>query len=129
MNKPFLILLFLFLILCSCNSKKENTITKIEILDKEFNFGKATLKDTIVHTFKIKNLTNTKLKINNLATSCGCTTIGKIDSIANKNEIIEVKLQFIPKKEQIGNQVTNSVVVEMNTEPPFTVFRLKGKVN
>ena len=129
MNNYFKSILLLFLILGSCNLKKKNSLAKIEIIETEFNFGKTTLNDTITHSFKIKNLTDTKLKINNLATSCGCTTTGTIDSIANKNETIEIKVQFIPKKEQLDKEVSNSVVVEMNTEPPFIILKLKGNVN
>ncbi|WGH75690.1 DUF1573 domain-containing protein [Tenacibaculum tangerinum] len=108
--------------------KSNNPVAKAEILEKDFDFGEITLQDTIAHSFKIKNTTDIPLKINNLATSCGCTTFDLLDSIAKKDESLTVTVQFIPKEEHIGQRVSNSVVVEMNTDPPFSVVRLKGKV-
>ena len=130
MNK-LLFPLMIMLLLSSCKKKKEITITdnltKIEIKEREFDFGNAYLGDTVIHVFKIKNITNTYLKIKKTATSCGCTTLGIIDSLAEKGETIEFKLQYIPKDDNKG-KVSNSLVVEMNTEPSFAVFRLKGNV-
>ncbi|CAI8366999.1 MAG: Uncharacterised protein [Polaribacter sp. SA4-10] len=127
MNK---LALCFFLVLLSCNVQKNKTIplSKIEALENEFDFGSITSKDTITHTFKIKNLAKTSLIVNNIATSCGCTTIGKIDSIYSNNEVVDITVQFIANNEQYG-KVSNSVVVEMNTEPSFMIFRLKGIVS
>tara|TARA_B110000091_G_C13782181_1_gene461681 strand:+ start:1091 stop:1489 length:399 start_codon:yes stop_codon:yes gene_type:complete len=127
MNKLFLCF---FLVLLSCNVQKNKTIplSKIEALENEFDFGSITSKDTITHTFKITNHANTSLIVHNIATSCGCTTIGKIDSIYSNNEVVDITVQFIANNEQYG-KVSNSVVVEMNTEPSFMIFRLKGIVS
>ncbi|MGB0892162.1 MAG: DUF1573 domain-containing protein [Flavobacteriaceae bacterium] len=126
--KKFNFLVILVLLFLSCNNETKNEITKIEVLKNNYDFGKITIQDTIIYTFKIKNISDRKLKINNIATSCGCTTIGEIDSIADKNEEVNIKVQFIPKKEQIDSYVSNSIVLETNTVPPYIIFRLKGNV-
>ncbi|MGY0407821.1 MAG: DUF1573 domain-containing protein [Polaribacter sp.] len=132
MKSKILIFFCLFCVFISCknaNKKQDKLkdIAKIEVIEKEFNFGNATLNDTIVHIFKVKNISNQILKIKKLAPSCRCTTSKDIDSIANKNEYVEFKIQYIPKKDDLG-KISNSLVVEMNTEPPFTIFRLTGNI-
>lgn len=133
MNKIHLTLLLITLTLISCGKSKQDreinnaTIAKTEILKKEYDFGTIKVGDTVNHIFYIKNISNQDLKINNIGTSCGCTSIGKIDSLAKKGEKLTISIQFIAKKEQTG-RISNSAVVEMNTNPPFSVFRLKGNV-
>ena len=127
MNKIYI--LFILLLFNHCTNKKNNLneIALIKIDQKEFSYGNASLKDTIVHTFKIKNISDNDLKIKKVATSCGCTSIGFSDSIASKNEYIYFKLQYIPNKNDFG-EIINSLVVESNTNPSFTVFRLKVNI-
>lgn len=96
--------------------------------EKEFDFGTITLKDTVKHTFKIKNISEISLKISEIGTSCGCTGAIVSDSIIEKNEFAEIEVQFIPKKEQIG-KITNSIVIEANTNPPYTTLYLNGSVS
>lgn len=127
MNKIYILFILFSLNSCTNEKSKSNEIALIKIDQKEFNFGKATLKDTIVHTFKIKNVSDIDLKIKKVATSCGCTNIGISDSIASKNEYIHFKVQYIPNKNDFG-EITNSLVVESNTNPSFIVFRLKVNI-
>ena len=47
---------------------------KLEITEKRFDFGKITLQDITRHDFKIKNVGKNPLVINDLMTSCHCTT-------------------------------------------------------
>ncbi|MEN8835976.1 MAG: DUF1573 domain-containing protein [Polaribacter sp.] len=96
--------------------------------NKTFNFGEIKLNDTLNHTFKIKNISKNKLIISKIATSCGCTQIGDIKKELELNEETEIKIQFIPKESQVGNLVKNTVVLEINTEPPFVVYNIKGRV-
>lgn len=119
-------LLILLTVFVGC--KKSQPEFALLETDKEFDFGSITLKDTIKHTFKIKNISNLPLKISEIGTSCGCTGAIVSDSIIEKNEFAEIKVQFIPKKEQIG-KITNSIVIEANTNPPFTTIYLNGIVS
>lgn len=127
MNKIFMVFVLIMLNSCINKKNKSNEIALIKVDQKEFNYGNARLKDTIVHTFNIKNISDNDLKIKKVATSCGCTSIGFSDSIASKNEYIYFKVQYIPNINDFG-EITNSLVVESNTKPSFTVFRLKVNI-
>lgn len=131
MNKNHFILVLFFLTLINCKKSNTNKKSKetaiIEILQKEYNFGTIKVGDTVNHDFYIKNISNQNLKIGKIGTSCGCTNVSEIDSVVQKGEKTKVTIQFIAQKEQIG-EISNSAVVEMNTKPPFTIFRLKGNV-
>lgn len=127
MNKIYIVFILLLFNLCTNKKNDLNEIASIKIDQKEFSYGNASLKDTIIHTFKIKNISDNDLKIKKVATSCGCTSIGFSDSIASKNEYIYFKLQYIPNKNDFG-EIVNSLVVESNTNPSYTVFRLKVNI-
>ncbi|RTY95898.1 DUF1573 domain-containing protein [Flavobacterium sp. GT3R68] len=120
------IILGLFVITTmSCNrSKSEYATLKTE---KTFDFGTISIHDTVNHVFEVKNTSDKKLEISQIGTSCGCTGAIISDSIVSKNESAKIKVQFIPKKDQVG-QINNSIVIEANTNPPFTTIYIKGTV-
>lgn len=125
-NKLIAVLLFVITFI-SCNKKKEE-FAKLEY-NKIFNFGKITLNDTVRYAFKIKNISDTDFKIKQIGTSCGCTAAKITDSTVSKNETIEIKVKFVPKKEDKGlGLIKNSIVIDGNTNPPFTTFYITGKV-
>ncbi|RZK10940.1 MAG: DUF1573 domain-containing protein [Flavobacterium sp.] len=119
-------LLVILTVFVSC--KKSGPDFALLQTEKEFDFGTITLKDTVKHNFKIKNISDLPLKISEIGTSCGCTGAIVSDSIIEKNEFAEIEVQFIPKKEQTG-KITNSIVIEANTNPPFTTLYLNGVVS
>jgi len=47
---------------------------KMEISEKNYDFGKISLKDVAKHDFKIKNVGKSPLVITDIMTSCHCTT-------------------------------------------------------
>lgn len=125
MKHKIILSLFAVFILISC---KKNEI-KFAILktEKTFNFGIISLHDTINHVFEVKNISDKKLEITQIGTSCGCTGVIVSDSIIPKNKSAKIKVQFIPKKDQIG-EINNSIVIEANTNPPYTTIYIKGIV-
>jgi len=76
MNNHYKVIFVLILILFqSCkDSTEKSTIAKVEIIDKEFNFGQISMSDSTSFTFKIKNISKVPFKISKVGTSCGCTT-------------------------------------------------------
>lgn len=126
MNKVLVFILLIFL--SNCEKKNTNKITTIETSENIYNFGEITLKDTIRCKFTITNKSNTNLEILNIATSCGCTQVGETKTSIPYGEKAEINIEFIPKENQLGTTINNSVIVETNTIPPYTVFRIKGKV-
>ncbi|MGL5681921.1 MAG: DUF1573 domain-containing protein [Marinifilaceae bacterium] len=63
----------------SCKERTEKTEhlqpTEMEFEHKTFDFGNITEGETVLHTFTFKNTGNNKLRINNVETTCGCTTV------------------------------------------------------
>ncbi|MDD5152331.1 MAG: DUF1573 domain-containing protein, partial [Flavobacterium sp.] len=115
-------------ILTSCNQKKYSfAIVKYQ---KTHDFGEITLKDTVNYIFKIKNISKVDFKIRQIGTGCGCTAAIIKDSIISENETTEIHIKYIPKKQDKGiGLIKNSIVIDGNTNPPFTTFYLTGKVN
>lgn len=125
MNK-LLIIFFLTLILVSCEEKFKKTAT-VKLIEKEFNFGKISLNDTIIHTFEIQNVSKIPFKVKQIGTSCGCTTSNFTKEEVNLNEFAIIEASFIPNKDKIG-KVKESIVIDCNVEQGFITFYLTGEI-
>lgn len=132
-NSIFLILCLFFLSLffsCKKETNLKKTIiskSKIEVLDKEFNFGKKNTKDTILHTYLIKNISNIPYKISKVGESCGCTTTRYTREQVFKDEYAKIEISYIPNSDDSG-QIVKSIVVSDNSVEGFNVFYLKGEI-
>ncbi|MCF6294329.1 MAG: DUF1573 domain-containing protein [Flavobacteriaceae bacterium] len=120
-----IVICFLFFVSCK-KEVSEKLITEIEITPEIFEFGEINMTDTLIKVFKIKNLTNNPLKIDSIGVACGCTTFRYYKEEIFKNEIVDITIQFIPNEKGV---IKKAIVVEANTNPPFNMFYLKGKVN
>ena len=92
LKRIFYVFSDIVLLLCSCENKakekqqnvnptSDQTITndsttraKFEIKDKSFNFGDLAEGEIVTHTFHFKNTGKKSLVIQNIESSCGCTT-------------------------------------------------------
>lgn len=124
MKGNFFILGIILFFVVSCSDKSKYSIISAT---KEINFGTIHANEKISKVFKIKNISATDLVIKNVKTSCGCTAAKLKDSVVKGNETIDLEVNFVASKEKIGN-VKNSIVIEANTSPIFTVLYLKGNV-
>jgi len=115
-----------FVLLLSC-SKKELINTKVEINNREFNFGNILNTDTVHTSFRIKNLSKTPLKIFEVGSSCGCTAISYSKELIRQNEFALIEIEFIPKKNEFG-KIAKSIVVKCNIDSTFINFQIKGIV-
>ena len=93
-----------------------------------YDFGKVYVGKDYQHTFKIKNISQTDLKIIKIGTSCGCTAAIISDSIIKQNEEAEINVKFKPIVEKLG-LVENSIVFESNAVNPYTVLKIKADVS
>lgn len=108
----------------SC-TKKEGIAKAAPV--KDYVFDTISINDTVNHVFDVKNISDDDLIISKVGTSCGCTAAVISDSIVRPNDSAQVRVEFIARKEKTGD-IKNSVVLRTNTEPPFTVFYIKGFV-
>lgn len=122
-------LLLISLILTSCKNINQqetiNKISKIQISPEQVNFGTVKIYDTIFQIFKVKNISSNPLTIDSIGTSCGCTTLKYSKSKILENGEVDITIQFVP--EQFGF-TKNSIVIDANTDPPFSIVYLKGNV-
>lgn len=81
--------------------------------------------NTIFQTFKVKNISSNPLTIDSIGTSCGYTTLKYSKSKILENGEIDITILFVP--EQLGF-TKNSIVIDANTDPPFSIVYLKGNV-
>lgn len=119
-----LILTIITLIFFSCSNKDKTANISV---NKVINFGLVKVNDTIKKSFLIKNNSSVDLKIKAIKSSCGCTVAKLNDSIIKENESTDLIVEFVADKDKIG-KIKNSIVVEANTNPVFTVLYLIGSV-
>jgi hypothetical protein len=109
----------------SCK-EKENGFAEISVNSK-YGFGEIKSTDSVVHTFKVKNISKVDLLIKEVGTSCGCTVVTISDSIVKENEYTEIKTTFVPDSNTKG-KVNKSIVILANTNPPYTSLEVFGYV-
>jgi len=116
----------LFILISFLFGCKKDEFSKFDS-KKTHNFGIAKIGDTIRYEFKLKNVSDNLLKINQIGTSCSCTGAIISDSIIKKNNFAVISITYIPTIENKGF-IKNSIVVEANTNPTFTTLYLEGMV-
>lgn len=116
----------LFILISFLFGCKKDEFSKFDS-KKTHNFGIAKIGDTIRYKFKLKNVSDNLLKINQIGTSCSCTGAIISDSIIKKNNFAVISITYIPTIENKGF-IKNSIVVEANTNPTFTTLYLEGIV-
>ncbi|WP_396190828.1 DUF1573 domain-containing protein [Flavobacterium sp.] len=125
MKNKFIVAFLIATLIASC-AKKNQEFAELTFTN-EINFGKIKVNDTVNKKFKLKNTSNTILKIKDIKTSCGCTVAKLKDSVVNPNDYAEIDVEYISDKDDVGN-ISKSIIVDANTKPNFTVLYLKGKV-
>ncbi|MDB9721336.1 DUF1573 domain-containing protein [Winogradskyella sp.] len=100
----------------------------MEILKKEYDFGKSFYGDTISYKFFIKNLYDIPYKIDAVGESCGCTKSIYTKNQVSKGEFAEIEVEYIPLLEEVGTTVSKSIVVSDNSSKGFQVFYILGEI-
>lgn len=122
--KSLLLLVVIFCIITlSCDKSRE----KLAIINtkKSIDLGDISILDTIGRTLFLKNISSKKLKIDSVATSCGCTVVSLNKSSVSKSDSLAIKIKFVP--DEIG-KFKEMIVIDANTDPPFTIVEIIGEV-
>jgi len=88
---------FLLLLLATAISFSftQDSSRKIEwISDTEYDFGVLIHKQPGVHSFKFKNVSNEPLTIDNVRTTCGCTSPDWSADVVMPDSIGVIKLEY-----------------------------------
>ena len=139
MKQAFLVTFLLAVVIftCGCAGNEKNkedskipvsklpTITLID--SATFDFGTINEGGIVEHTFNFKNEGAYPLIINNITSSCGCTTPEWPRDPVLSNATSSIKVRF-DSKNKSGPQA-KTITVYANTEPSNHELRLKGIVN
>jgi len=119
---------------CSKNEKKgeekqaNSKLPVFALIDSAaYDFGTIEEGAIVEHDFKFRNDGEYPLILNNISTSCGCTTPEWPKDPIEPNQTSSIKVRFDSKHKE-GPQV-KTITVYANTEPANTELRLKGIVN
>lgn len=133
LKKIFLIIflsifaLFLLIVLTHKEVKQFDKFTIVEIENNPFYFGTLKHNDTLKHTFRITNKTNTLFVINKVMPTCTCTVSRYDKQICRKNESINIDVKYIPKLNQKG-KISSIVFVECNAKKGVIKLELTGNI-
>ncbi len=98
------------------NESNSNLTTSIFWVDSIKNLGKVKMGDTIAFSFKFKNKGDNLLIINNIESSCSCTSIDMANKIIPKNDSGTINAVFDTRK-SITGFVRKSIEITSNTVP------------
>ena len=119
-----LAILLLGILLFSCNNI-EPKIAEIYLENRNIDIGSLSINDTITQKIYLKNHSDNLLKIDSVGVSCGCTVVSFDKQPVSKKDSIGLTINFIPDHLGIFDK---SIVIDANTDPPFTIFHLVGEV-
>ncbi len=98
------------------NDSVTEPTTTILWIDSVINLGKVKMGDTVDFAFRFKNSGNYALIINNVESSCSCTTIEMPNKIIAQNDSGNIKAVFETQK-SITGFVQKSLVITSNAIP------------
>jgi hypothetical protein len=125
MKKKIIRSIFIIMLLFGIACIEGNSIAKIEF-PKEVDFGIIRKGDTINKEIIIKNVSEKTLIIKNLHSSCNCTAVKLKDSVIDTDSETIITATFVANGS--NNNFEESIVLESNTKPIFSIINLKGKI-
>lgn len=87
---------------------------RIELLEKEHDFGNVTEGDSLKHTFKVKNAGTAPLEITRVRTSCGCTAAVTKEKTVAPGQTTEIEVTFNTR----GRMGPNRKTITIQTNDP-----------
>ena len=119
---------------CSKNDNKDSEkqadgkMPVFALIDSaDYDFGTIREGAVVEHDFKFRNDGAYPLILNNISSSCGCTTPEWPKEPIGPDKTASIKVRF-DSKNKSGPQV-KTITVYANTEPANIELRLKGIVN
>ena len=124
------------IVMFNCNgtekkSESKEIVSKLPVMtltdSSSYDFGTIQEGAVVEHTFNFRNDGKYPLILNNITSSCGCTTPEWPKEPIEPNATSSIKVRF-DSKNKSGPQV-KTITVYANTEPAYSELRLKGIVN
>lgn len=99
----------------------------LEIIDKNFDFGKIKQGDKVDHTFVFKNTGSSELVIRKISASCGCTAVIASDKIIPPGKEGKINVVF-NSTGKTGNQNKTITLVTNDPHHQREILWVKGEV-
>src|SRR3984893_8439479 len=109
------------------NSAPPGPQPKIQIDNPLYDFGSATETTMVNHTFKLKNAGHSRLVINHVKTSCGCTAATPNKNTLAPGEETEITVGF-DTRFQKGHQVRTITAFTNDPNTPQAIMTMQGIV-
>jgi len=127
MSKKMIFLLVAFICGNALFANAQNTKPVMKFDSKDHDFGTFKEEDgKIVHSFEFVNTGNQPIIINQVRSSCGCTSPDWSKQPVAPGKKGFIKATFDPKNRP--GPFNKSVTVTANTNPAITILRIRGKV-
>lgn len=107
--------------------QEEASRTSLKFDKLVHDFGKIKVDTENPATFIVTNTGKNDLVIEDVATSCGCTTAEKPEKPIKPGQSDKISVVFHPKPGQLKDQ-KKSVTITANTDPKMTVLTIQGFV-
>lgn len=121
------VLIFCYPVFCSGAEKEKIEIPNYEIDEEVWDFGEVKSGSIQKHTFTLKNETGIIMRIQNVATSCGCTISEIKDKTLLPGESTELDVRF--NTEGYLGEVSQFVYVTTdNIKKTVFRFTIKAKI-
>jgi hypothetical protein len=110
----------------SANGKTGLDLPIITFNELEYNFGKMTQGERVLHEFTFTNTGKGPLIISNVTTTCGCTIAEKPKDLISPGKTGKIKVEF--NSEAKSGDVTREITVVSNCEPNAITIKIKATV-
>ena len=122
------LLTILLLLLCRIVAAQEELNSALVFETYEWDFGQIDEADGVVqHTFRFTNISNNPIQIDNVATSCGCTTVLYSTQPVAGGEYGELTVAFDPSRTE--GKVLREVEVFTKDRRNYASLMITADVN
>lgn len=92
------------------------------------NFGVMNYNDTLNTVVKLYNETESSLKILNIESSCGCTTLQIKDSTVGMFDSTQFQIRYIPSDSFDSGKILKRLTVRTDAKVPFKNILIVGQI-
>ncbi len=103
-------------------------VAKLKIYEEERDLGTIEYGDSIMHTFRYKNIGTVDFVIEQYTVGCGCTQMSEPKKRIVPGETGELTLQFNSKEKDGPGDYTSDALLVGNVAQGFLEFKMKIKV-
>lgn len=97
--------------------------TIVEVVQDIIDLGEISFEDKAEAVFTLKNIGESSLVINNVSTSCGCTSATYDKHPASKGAELKIAAVIKPKEKGVFNE---TITVYTNTQSKRLILKIKG---